>query len=249
MQALFSPMKEQMDKAILWLKVHRSQHFSIGIFIAFLFTLLFFLGMVLSPFLIPADTIHFGESGTVGGDDFGDEIDLKINNSIASFYYKMGDLNCHQRESRSWELNGNQLPFCARDTAIFFGLVLGALITLFFVFELNYLLIILAFVPIGLDGGLQLMTSYESNNIMRLITGTIAGAATGVAIGMIILEGRELMRWRKEVKKTSLQKPEEEQYGQEEKQQYHESHRLDDKQKDLHEEDEQTVHEPKTENQ
>jgi uncharacterized membrane protein len=40
--------------------------------------------------------------------------------------YTFGDMNCHQRESRSLILNGNQLPVCARDVSIFTGLLLGA---------------------------------------------------------------------------------------------------------------------------
>ena len=34
----------------------------------------------------------------------------------------------------------------------------------------------LAIIPIGLDGGIQLLTDYESNNILRLLTGAIFGA-------------------------------------------------------------------------
>lgn len=186
-----------------WLQAHRSRSFSSGLLLTFIILFLFFLGMMASPFLIPADTIHFGDVGAVGGDDFRTIIDGNITNPLANFYYKMGDLNCHQRESRSWHLNGNQLPFCARDTAIFFGLALGVLITLFFVFELDFLWIIAAFVPIGLDGGLQLVTSYESNNFFRLITGLLAGMATGIALGTIIREAGGLIEWRKEMKASA----------------------------------------------
>lgn len=195
-------MKKYIDDAVLWLKAHRSQGFSKAIFVAFLVTLLFFLGMIISPFLVPADTLHLGEDGRVGSIDFHEEID-GIENPLARFYYNTGDLNCHQKDSRSWELNGNQLPFCARDTAIFFGLAMGALVTLFFVFEMNLLWLILAFVPIGLDGGLQLVTSYESNNVLRFITGSIAGLATGMAIGILIRETIGIYNWRKEMKKQN----------------------------------------------
>ena len=37
------------------------------------------------------------------------------------------------------------------------------------------IIISLGAIPIGLDGFTQLITSYESTNIVRLITGTLAG--------------------------------------------------------------------------
>ena len=33
-------------------------------------------------------------------------------NPIAAFVYAFGDLNCHQKSERSWEINGNQLAVC-----------------------------------------------------------------------------------------------------------------------------------------
>jgi uncharacterized membrane protein len=46
-------------------------------------------------------------------------------------------------------------------------------------------LVIAALLPIGLDGTIQLLTDYESTNPKRLITGLIAGVATGIAIKII----------------------------------------------------------------
>jgi hypothetical protein len=43
-------------------------------------------------------------------------------------------------------------------------------------------------VPIGLDGGIQLVTSYESNNVLRLFTGSLAGIVTMLAVGLITFE-------------------------------------------------------------
>ena len=39
--------------------------------------------------------------------------------------------------------------------------------------------------PIGLDGTIQLFTDYESTNPKRIITGLIAGIATGIALKII----------------------------------------------------------------
>ena len=40
----------------------------------------------------------------------------------AAFIYGFGDLNCHTKAERSWEVNGNQMPVCVRDVGIFLEL-------------------------------------------------------------------------------------------------------------------------------
>jgi uncharacterized membrane protein len=42
--------------------------------------------------------------------------------------YTFGDINCHQMEERSIMVNGNQMPVCARDVAIFMGFLLGSIL-------------------------------------------------------------------------------------------------------------------------
>ncbi len=126
------------------------------------------------------------------------ELDL-----YSAFIYGFGDLNCHNKYERSWIINGNQMPVCTRDVGIFFGAFLGGL--LFFRRGYNRWTIrdsflsvfpdekikslyeddrrilamlaiaAIAVIPIGLDGGIQMLTSYESNSISRLLTGTPFG--------------------------------------------------------------------------
>ena len=114
--------------------------------------------------------------------------------------YDMGDRLCHQKAERSFFINGNQMPFCARCTAIFLGLAIGLGFMVFYKIELDekfVLLIILGLVPIGLDGIGQLFGFWESNNIIRLITGLLVGFVCGIAIGIIIDESREIYNSRK----------------------------------------------------
>jgi uncharacterized membrane protein len=106
-------------------------------------------------------------------------------NPINKMVYYLGDLNCHQRSDRSYEYNGNQMPFCARDVGIFVGLALGFIFALGRKVELTLPLVILSLVPIGLDGTIQLFTEYESTNIKRIVTGLIAGFVTGIALKII----------------------------------------------------------------
>ena len=83
---------------------------------------------------------------------------------------------------------GFKFPVCARDIGIYGAMLLGAL-AYPFVFKLDELkflppiILVLAIVPIGLDGGIQFLSdvginligNYESTNLIRLITGGIAG--------------------------------------------------------------------------
>ena len=77
-------------------------------------------------------------------------------------------------------LDGYKFPVCARDLGIYFFMILGG----FFVFAISKqeemvppspLWLILALIPIGLDGGTQLLGMRESTNLIRFITGAIAG--------------------------------------------------------------------------
>lgn len=99
------------------------------------------------------------------------------------------------------------MPFCARDVAIFFGMVIGMGIVLFVRFPIKLWWIIGGLIPIGLDGGLQLITSYESNNLFRVLTGTLAGAVTMLALGYVIYDVSKDMQLKKEIKKESEEFP------------------------------------------
>ena len=122
-------------------------------------------------------------SGVVGKYDNKEVIEEM--NFLAKFIYYVGDLNCHQLSHRSYSYNDNQMSFCARDTGIFLGLVLGFMYASRKKIVLTLPLVIAALLPIGLDGTIQLLTDYESTNPKRLITGLIAGVATGIAIKII----------------------------------------------------------------
>ena len=128
-------------------------------------------------------------------------------NPVWAFTYMIGDINCHQKYERSWEINDNQMPICTRDVGILFGIILGCLIfrnrgynrwtirdtfltiipdsklSIIYKNDLRmmamFLLIILTIIPIGIDGFLQLLTNYESTNFKRIITGMIAGFSLG----------------------------------------------------------------------
>ena len=128
-------------------------------------------------------------------------------NPYYAFVYAFGDLNCHQKFERSWTINENQMPVCARDVGIFFGLALGGwwfwkkglnrwtirdtFLTLFPDHRITSLYTkdrrlmamfgigILFCLPVVLDGGIQAITDYESVNPLRVMTGIPFGFIIG----------------------------------------------------------------------
>ena len=162
----------------------------------FALLLVFALVTVLIPLAIPSHSFDLGNEGKVGVVDNDAKINT-IENPVVRFVYQFGDINCHQRDSRSFFVGGNQMPFCVRCTAIFVGLPLGMLA--FFVVrrEINPFFLILAFVPLGVDGVLQAVTSYESSNLLRVVTGVLAGLAAGYALAFIIKEFGVIFKSRK----------------------------------------------------
>ena len=168
-------------------------------------SLFFSAGMILAPLTLPADSISdlTGKVGTVENADITEDM-----NPYAKYFYDAGDSNCHTKSERSFFINGNQMPFCARDVGIFFGITLGLLLTLFIRIELKWWWLIYGLVPIALDGGVQLLSSsfginvlgyaYESINLLRILTGGLAGIVTSLALGWVIYDVSQVANMRHE---------------------------------------------------
>lgn len=130
----------------------------------------------------------------------------------AAATYAFGDINCHQMESRSLLLNGNQLPVDARMTAMFIAANLGLLAVLLvpqlarardeavFLVPARWraawqtprarglllaLLLLAGLVPTAIDGFAQLLTTYESTNALRLLTGAFLGFFGALWTGLV----------------------------------------------------------------
>lgn len=166
----------------------RRERFNHLVFIFFLFFFIWILLQVLAPLALPNESVS-DLSGTVG---FSDNENIIRNMSFPwNYIYSSGDHLCHQRIDRSLFLNGNEMPFCSRCTAIWLGLAIGLGFMLFFTLELNeklLLAIVVGFAPIGIDGIGQLFGFWESTNLVRILTGLPAGIICGIAIGIIIDE-------------------------------------------------------------
>ena len=148
------------------------------------------------------------KSGDVGHNqsEYGEFVWSELD-PYAAFIYGFGDLNCHTKAERSWEVNGNQMPVCVRDVGIFLGIAIGG-----FLFSRKgynrwtirdtflsllpdrmmesiykkdkrllamFVLAGVAAIPMAIDGFTQMLTSYESTATMRMLTGTPFGVLVG----------------------------------------------------------------------
>ena len=81
---------------------------------------------------------------------------------------------CHQIPERSYFVAGYQFPVCARCTGVALGYITG-IVCLVLRKKLSSKMAGLLILPMSIDGGVQYVTSYESENDRRTITGFFAG--------------------------------------------------------------------------
>lgn len=145
----------------------------LAIFVAWLAVVL------IAPLSLPNGSVK-DLSGAVGRlDNPGQEARMNL---FAQAVYTVGDIECHQIAERSFYLNGNELPICSRDVGISIGLMVGMAIGLLYIRRINPLLLAVGLLPMLLDGGIQAISSYQSNNTLRIVTGLIAGAAMALLL-------------------------------------------------------------------
>ena len=170
------------------LKMKRRGKPSKVIFIFFILFLFWIVLQFLAPLVLQKGSVN-DLSGSVGISDNKNVIeDMPFPFNIV---YSCGDTLCHQKAERSFFISGNQMPFCSRCTAIFLGITIGLAFMVFYIIELNekfVFLLIISIIPIAIDGTAQLFGFWESNNIIRFITGFLVGFTCGIAIGIIIDE-------------------------------------------------------------
>jgi len=170
------------------------------VLIPFAITLAWVLLMFLAPLSLPAGSVK-DLSGVVGRVDNANQTSQM--NPFARWVYEGGDVNCHQKASRSLYVNGNEMPYCSRDLGIFFGMMLGCMLGLYIVLDLKAWYIIGGLVPIGIDGVGQLLGFWESTNPVRLLTGGLAGFITGIALAFIFLVAEQALEDRRKAKRMA----------------------------------------------
>lgn len=179
-------------------------------YIAYILILLALVGaIVLTPFLAFTQDVGFSY------DAFSPTCHQKLSRSLCVFSdgrgYWIADCTPQEGayvtsvedreiiEVRQDSIRGFKMPVCARDIGLYGAMLLGGLfyplvrrLDDISVYPASYL--ILAIVPLAIDGGAQLVSEigllpfvYESSNFMRLLTGGIAGfAASFYALPLIL---------------------------------------------------------------
>ncbi len=154
--------------------------------------------MWVTPYMNEPGTL-VGLDGLVGPHD--SPVDFDDLDPVSRFMYRAGDSQCHQKENRTIILNDNQMPFCARDVAIYTFMALGVGLSVFprlplydRINDLKWYWLILALVPIGIDGVGQLLGFWESTNLRRLLTGGLCGLVVGIALGFMLREVEGMLR-------------------------------------------------------
>ncbi|MDR0912764.1 MAG: DUF2085 domain-containing protein [Methanobrevibacter sp.] len=106
---------------------------------------------------------------------------------------------CHQRKDRSFKIKNHYFPLCSRCTGIYLSLFLFLIIFLVLNLKLNYdlpsnckLIGFLLLIPMAIDGISQYLNWRESTNILRLITGILAGLGLAILI-LSILESLKVI--------------------------------------------------------
>jgi len=185
------------------------------LFVLLVLNLIWTASLFLAPFTIPPGAVAYqvGAANWLDHEALWETLPL-----YTRLVYSFGDIQCHQLYYRSLWLNGNQLPLDARMTSMYifanFGLVAAAFATPASTTSqtiLNALpeglrrrlsglqaeraaasIIVLGLLPIAVDGFTQLFTTYESNNVTRILTGVPGGFVGGLLVGAMLMSLRQL---------------------------------------------------------
>ncbi len=183
--------REQLLES-LTAEFHKKDKISPLAFLPFIFTFIWILLLFLSPLLLPPGTVYLGNEGKVGIMDNSGYINSHISNPFIRGIYLSGDYMCHQHSDRSFFINGNQMPYCARCTGMYLGLSFGFLVGALYRVRVGFSLYILMVIPLALDGMIQLLTPYQSTNLSRIITGNLAGTFSSLIFAYVYYDSLQL---------------------------------------------------------
>lgn len=160
---------------------------------ALLIIVLIFLALLfISPFLEPYGTF-IGLDGMVG---IMDHWSIWTSaNPVSGGTYALGDILCHQMESRSFMLNGSQLAICERDLGMFIGIAIGLVAAILIPERVMrskrmwYISAVLV-IPIFVDWAIQYSTGFDSV-LSRSVTGMLAGIGIAFIISKLLIRMRD----------------------------------------------------------
>ncbi|MGN0134384.1 MAG: DUF2085 domain-containing protein [Anaerotignum sp.] len=113
---------------------------------------------------------------------------------MVDFLERMGSAVCHQMAERSFIWGNGKMPLCARCTGIYIGVFFALC---FFLWKKRLkgnrpfsakqiFLMLLCIIPMAADGFCSYAGFWESNQLLRILTGSLIGA---VVPGLLLLAG------------------------------------------------------------
>src|SRR5271169_6890183 len=104
-----------------------------------------------------------------------------MHNAVQTFLYRIRlHWHCHQRQDRSFFINGRQIPLCARCT----GLLVGSLAVPLYLSGVRWSVATVLISAFAFDSVTQLVGLRSSNNWLRFVTGSgFSIAVLGLLVG------------------------------------------------------------------
>lgn len=126
---------------------------------------------------------------------------------LAEKVYLLYSFFCHQFDTRSIHVFDHQYAWCARDTGIWLGVLVGSLLLRYKILKgINFWKFIIFIIPIGLDGGIQTLNTmfnlssygivspegYFSNNLTRFLTGAFFGIGVALFLAKDLVKTKDI---------------------------------------------------------
>jgi len=186
------------------------------LFAVLVLNLIWTASLFLAPWAVPAGSFYGQDTGGANVLDYGDT--WASFPAYAQIVYAFGDIQCHQMFTRSFTVNGNLLPIDARMTSMYVFANLGVVAAMFATPSTSTgavivgalperlrrglarlgaeragaLVVFVGLLPIAVDGFTQLLTPYESTNLLRVITGAPGGFVGGLLVGAMLVSIRQI---------------------------------------------------------
>jgi len=100
---------------------------------------------------------------------------------------------CHQKVDRCFKIKGKTMPICSRCFGVYLFIFIGFVFSIVFKIATNLtkikilgLIMLFAF-PLFIDGITQSIKLRESTNLLRFITGSLAGLSLGIGLHWLII--------------------------------------------------------------
>ena len=148
----------------------------------------FFIPAFVLPFTQPLGTL-LGLDGSINVMDHSDIWDSI--GAVSGFYYGLGDMICHQEQSRSFVLNDNQMYVCMRDISILGGFILGLVLTMVKDMSLSRIskaekvILLLLFLSTLLEWAVEKLADVDLP-VSRCVTAIVTGAVTAIVLIYLI---------------------------------------------------------------